>query len=56
MTTRVIGDTDRPVYAMILAVTLPDGRTEAEVQAALDEVRSDLGVDCTLHPVDPDVL
>jgi glycine cleavage system transcriptional repressor len=56
MTTRVIGDDERPVYAMVLAVTVPAGHSGDEVRAALDGVAAELGVDCTLHPAEPDLL
>jgi glycine cleavage system transcriptional repressor len=56
LTTRVIGDPDRPVYAMVIAATIPPGRAVDEVRARLDAVTGELGVECTLHPADADVL
>jgi len=56
LTTRVVGGPDRPVYAMQLEIAVPDA-TQAEVMAhRLRQVGTDLGVDCTLIPVDADVL
>jgi glycine cleavage system transcriptional repressor len=56
LSTRVIGDADRPVYAMILEVTLPPGTDGADVQRHLSELAADLGVDCSLHPSEADIL
>jgi glycine cleavage system transcriptional repressor len=56
LSTRVIGDADRPVYAMILEVTLPAGTEGADVQRHLKELADDLGVDCSLHPSEADIL
>ena len=56
LTTRVIGDADRPVYAMILEVTLPGTADAATLQARLTELASDLGVECSLHPSEADIL
>ncbi len=56
LSTRVIGDADRPVYAMILEVTLPAGTDASDVQRHLSELASDLGVECSLHPSEADIL
>jgi glycine cleavage system transcriptional repressor len=56
LSTHVIGEPDRPVYAMVLSVTLPAGRTEDDVRRRLDAVVADLGVECSLHPADADVF
>ena len=56
LATRVIGGADRPVYAMLLDVTLPAGVGADGVEARLDEVCGDLGVEWSLHPSDADVL
>ena len=56
LSTRVIGDADRPVYAMILEVTLPSGTEGADVQRHLSELAGELGVDCSLHPSEADIL
>jgi glycine cleavage system transcriptional repressor len=53
LTTRVIGDEARPVYAMFLDVTVPEG---ASVADRLDALAAELGVSCTAHPVDADIL
>lgn len=54
--TRVIGAADRPVYAMLLDVTLPAGVDAAELDAALHDLAAGTGIDCTLHPADADIL
>jgi glycine cleavage system transcriptional repressor len=56
LTTRVIGTPDRPVYAMLLDVTLPAGADPDALAERLNEVATDLGVECSLHPVDADIL
>lgn len=54
--TRVIGEEDEPVYAMLLEVTLPRSLDPAELDRALQAAASELGVDASLHPADADVL
>ena len=56
LTTRVSGDADRPVYAMILEVTLPADADPDTVQRHLAELAADLGVECSLHPSEADIL
>ncbi len=56
LSTRVIGDADRPVYAMILEVTLPAPADAATLQSRLAELAADLGVECSLHPSEADIL
>jgi len=53
LTTRVIGDPGRPVYAMFLDVTAPTGTS---LDAALAGVAEELGVSCTVHRADADIL
>lgn len=56
LTTRVIGDPDRPVYAMVLDVTIPDGVDSDDLSRRLADVGRELSVECTLHRADADVL
>jgi glycine cleavage system transcriptional repressor len=56
LTTRVIGEANRPVYAMVLEVTLPPGADPDAVRAGLGEVADRLGVEWSLHRTDADVL
>ena len=56
LSTRVIGDASRPVYAMILEVTLPAAGDATALQASLASLASDLGVECSLHPSEADIL
>ncbi len=53
LTTRVIGSDERPVYAMFLDVVAPEG---AELDAPLAALAAELGVSCTAHRADVDVL
>ena len=56
LTTRVVGPASEPVYAMVLEVVLPPGAGVPELQAALDRLAGELGVECSLHPSDADIL
>ncbi|MFN2595230.1 MAG: glycine cleavage system protein R [Actinomycetota bacterium] len=53
LTSRVIGSDDQPVYALMLEVVLTGGGALEQKLAAL---RSDLGVDVSIHPIEPDLL
>ena len=56
LTTRVIGDAARPVYAMVLEVTLPPDVAVTDLTARLDSAAAELGVECSLHPSEADIL
>jgi len=56
LSTRVVGDPDRPVYAMLLEVTLPTGVDPEALGRHLHAAAADLGVDVSLHPSDADIL
>jgi glycine cleavage system transcriptional repressor len=56
LTTRVIGDADRPVYAMVIDVTVPASVSATALGARLDELGSTLGVECAMHPSEADIL
>ncbi len=54
--TRIIGDEEEPVYAMLLEVTLPRSLDAGELDQRLQSEAKSLGVDASLHPADADVL
>ncbi len=54
--TRVIGPPDRPVYAMVLDVSLPSGMAGEELEAALNGLARELGVECSVHRSEADIL
>jgi glycine cleavage system transcriptional repressor len=56
LTTRVLGGDDRPVYAMILDVTLPEGIEGDRLGEELRAVTAELGVECSFHPSEADIL
>lgn len=56
LTTRVVGAAESPVYAMLLDVTIPAEVDPDQVAASLRAAADDLGVECSMHPVDVDVL
>jgi glycine cleavage system transcriptional repressor len=56
VTTRVIGEADRPVYAMVVDVTVPTTVDVASLTARLDDLGRALGVECAMHPSEADIL
>jgi glycine cleavage system transcriptional repressor len=56
LATRVIGDPEHPVYAMVLDVTAPGGLDTERVASDLATLGVELGVECTMHAVDADIL
>lgn len=56
LTTRVIGDSGHPSYAMVLEVTIPEGENSEAIEVELAAVAAELGVECTAHPSDADVF
>ncbi|MDQ4024484.1 MAG: ACT domain-containing protein [Actinomycetota bacterium] len=53
LTSRVIGSEEQPVYALMLEVSTPDAEG---VVAALDALRSEVGVEVSIHAIERDVL
>ncbi|MFP5353234.1 MAG: glycine cleavage system protein R [Actinomycetota bacterium] len=51
LSSRVIGSESQPVYALMLEVVADD-----ELEARLDRLRAELGMDVSVHPIGPDVL
>ena len=56
LTTRVIGDPDRPVYAMVVEVSVPPSADPAALERDLGALAGELGIDCSLHRSDADIL
>jgi glycine cleavage system transcriptional repressor len=56
LSTRLIGDPERPVYAMVLDLTLPPGLDPAHLNRRLQAVAAELGVDASLHQAEADIL
>jgi glycine cleavage system transcriptional repressor len=56
LSTRVIGGPDRPVYAMLLEVTLPPHVDPEALGRRLAAAAAELGVDASLHLADADIL
>lgn len=56
LSTKVIGESSRPVYAMMLEVTLPAGCDPYALTERLDALAGSLGVECSAHPSEADIL
>ncbi len=56
LATRVIGDPDDPVYAMLLEVVLPAGLTVESLREQVEALASEVGVDASIRTADVDVL
>jgi glycine cleavage system transcriptional repressor len=56
LATRVIGDADDPVYAMVLEVVLPDGLHVESLREQVGALATEVGVDATMRTSDADVL
>ena len=54
--TRVIGEDDEPVYAMLLEVTVPRHLDPTDLDGALQATAAEVGVEASLHPADADVM
>ena len=55
LSTRVSSD-DRPIYSMVMEVELPPGLVAAEVESRLGARAEELGVECSVHPSEADIL
>ena len=56
LATRVIGDPDRPVYAMVLEVTVPPEVEADDLDHRLKALAGELGVECSMHRSEVDIL
>ncbi len=56
LATRVIGDPERPVYAMLLEVTLPEDLDPGALAQRLKGLAAELGVECSMHRSEADIL
>ena len=56
LATRVVPGEDGPAYVMVIDVTLPDSVGHDELAAALDAVGAQLGVTCSAHATEADIL
>ncbi len=56
LSTRVVGAPDRPLYTMVLEVTLPPGVDPHRLEGELEATARELGVTCRLHPTEADIL
>ncbi|MDQ6798510.1 MAG: amino acid-binding protein [Actinomycetota bacterium] len=56
LSTRVVGDPGRPVYAMLLEVSLPTGIDPEDLNRRLTATAAELGVDVSFHRSDADIL
>jgi predicted amino acid-binding ACT domain protein len=56
LATHVIGEADRPTYAMVLEVSLPAEVEASELRRQLEALGEELGVAVHLHRAEADVL
>jgi glycine cleavage system transcriptional repressor len=52
LTSRLIGSSESPVYALMLEVAAAD----IDLDSALSKIHDELGVEITIHPIDADLL
>ncbi len=53
LTSRIIGEDDNPVYALMIEVQVPE---DADVDAALSPLRQEPGLEVHVSPIEADVL
>ena len=56
LTTRLVGEEAKPLYALMMEVELSDDAAAAEARSALESVASDQGVELTISPLEADAL
>jgi predicted amino acid-binding ACT domain protein len=57
LTTRLVTrDAPKPLYAMVLEVSLPEGRSAEEVERALSAAREEQEVEVSIRPLEQDSL
>ncbi len=56
LNTRLAGESDNPLYAMMMELVLPEGLTEGSLRETLEEVGSESGVEISLRPLESDTL
>ena len=56
LSTRVSGGDDRPIYSMVMEVELPSALGGDDLRAELEATAGGLGVACTVHPSEADIL
>jgi glycine cleavage system transcriptional repressor len=56
LTTRIIGESGAPVYALMMEVALPEGVEVAEIEEALQAVGREQGVDVSVRALETEAL
>jgi glycine cleavage system transcriptional repressor len=56
LATRVIGEPDDPVYAMVLDLTLPSGLELDDLRGRIAALATEVGVEASVRVADADVL
>jgi len=56
LTTRLIGESQAPVYALMMEVALPDGVEVTEIEGALQAVGREQGVDVSVRALETEAL
>jgi glycine cleavage system transcriptional repressor len=56
LTTRLVGEGDNAIYSMVLEVTVPPSTDAEQLQHDLERTASELGVECSMHASDAEIL
>ena len=56
LSTRVSAGDDRPIYSMVMEVEVPAGVGVDELERRLLDTAEELGVECSVHPSEADIL
>jgi len=56
LTTRLVGEDEEPIYALMMELALPNGADAAELRAALERLGTEQAVDVSLRDIDTDAL
>jgi len=56
VSTRLVGEEEAPIYALMMELALPDGADAAELRAALARLGAEQAVDVSVRDIDADAL
>lgn len=56
LSTRVVGEPGTPGYVMVMSVTLPEDADPDDLRSRLGDLAEELGVHCSMHETEADIL